>query len=175
MLPEDPSSGLSLEKGEMANPDTGVLTGYVEGWRDVAPLATPFVGEEKVREFLGGLKERGVVVDGLGLGGGEDGGFEDRAGRLSLVMRHENVSKGSRGMVVRVGHVCQGVLRVGEEFGLERWVWEEDGWRREFGVGKLCLPCDVLNLLGERVGLHTEVRYGEGEDLVWKCLEAEGF
>jgi hypothetical protein len=39
MLPPD-ASGLVLEKGSNTDPDTGKVTHYVEGWRDVEPLAT---------------------------------------------------------------------------------------------------------------------------------------
>lgn len=40
MGPEDPETGVQLEHGNMANPVTGRLTDYTEGWRDAEPVAT---------------------------------------------------------------------------------------------------------------------------------------
>lgn len=175
-MPEDAASGISLEKGEMVNPETGRMTEYLEGWADVEPRAVLSGGGEEVEGFEREVEGRGVFVDGrkeVGESAGEE------AGRLSIVLRHENLSRNSRGMVVRVGHICQGVLRVGEEFGLERWTWgvedQNAGWRRDYKIGTLPLPCDVLNILGETIGADTKMRYGKGEDLVWECLEAERF
>ncbi|KAK5169873.1 uncharacterized protein LTR77_005851 [Saxophila tyrrhenica] len=83
-----------------------------------------------------------------------------------LILRDE--AHEARGMVVRVGQFCQGVLRIGEAFALERWGWREHGgWRREVRMGDLWLPCGVP-CDGERVKLGGEVKYG---DHVWKCVE----
>lgn len=175
-MPEDPASGISLEKGEMVNPETGRMTEYLEGWADVEPLATLPAGGEDVEGFLREMERRGGFVDGRKV---VDGSAGKKAGRLSIVLRHENLSRNSRGMVVRVGHICQGVLRVGEDFALERWTWVNEGqhagWRRDCKLGTLPMPCDVLNILGETMGLDTKVRYGTGEDLAWECLEVERF
>jgi hypothetical protein len=37
------------------------------------------------------------------------------------------------------------------------------------------MPCDVLTILGEIVHADTTVKYGEGDDQVWRCVEAERF
>lgn len=176
MMPEDPASGISLEKGEMVKPETGRMTEYLEGWADVEPRAVLRAGEGEVEGFLREMQGRGVFVDGRKEVGESAGGD---VGRLSIVLRHENLSRNSRGMVVRVGHICQGVLRIGEDFALERWTWVNEGqhagWRRDYKLGTLPMPCNVLNVLGETMGSDSKVRYGKGEDLVWSCLEVERF
>jgi len=55
--------------------------------------------------------------------------------------------EGARGMVMRVGGWCQGVLKTGAETTAERWVRGADGkWSRVFRMGKELLPCGVACL-----------------------------
>jgi len=177
MLPED-DSGLALEKGEMVNPATGQLTGYVEGWRDGEIGVVPVPGEGVVRGFHAELRGRGVSIDGLrdgAEGGGELKATDDES-RLSIVLQHEDVVRKSRGMVVRLGHLCQGVMRVGDDFTHQRWEWtHEDGWRQTCVSGKLAMPCDILTIFGEQMCTNTTVKYGNEHDLTWQCVEAERF
>jgi hypothetical protein len=51
-----------------------------------------------------------------------------------------------RGRIVRVGKLCQGLLRVTDEVVAERWEWnEQEGWSRSELVGrKGALPCEKL-------------------------------
>lgn len=171
MLPED-ASGLALEKGEMVNPATGRMTEYVEGWRDAEILEVPAPGEEIVKSFFEKLQGRRVHVDGVQSVASEQSSLP----RLSLILQHEDVAQGSRGMVVRLGHMCQGVMRVGDEFAYERWEWSrESGWRKTSTSGNLSMPCDVLTILGETVCTDTRVRYEGENDLTWQCVEAERF
>ncbi|EME76932.1 uncharacterized protein MYCFIDRAFT_111364, partial [Pseudocercospora fijiensis CIRAD86] len=75
---------------------------------------------------------------------------------------------GTRGMVVRVGSFCQGVVRRGEGFSVERWEWEEKGgWRRVVRMGDLWMPCGVAMERGELV-VGGKVRFGED---VWGIVE----
>ncbi|KAF2153240.1 hypothetical protein K461DRAFT_320922 [Myriangium duriaei CBS 260.36] len=81
--------------------------------------------------------------------------------------------EGAKGMVVRVGGWCQGILKVvrGEEaeVSVERWKKGDDGsWRRVMKVGRLWLPCAVAWEKGLRLG--QEVSYQGWE---WKVVEAE--
>jgi hypothetical protein len=169
MLPED-ADGLALEKGEMVNPATGRVTEYVEGWRDGEIRAVTPPGEEVSKASREQLHDRGVGVDGLRAASDAD------SRKLSLVLRHENVERRARGMVVRLGQICQGVMRVGDEFAYERWEWtDEAGWCKTRSSGNLDMPCDVLTILGEIVHADTTVKYGEGDDQVWRCVEAERF
>ena len=74
----------------------------------------------------------------------------------------------ARGLVVRVGQYCQGILRVGESMSLERWEWEfHEGWKRLVRIGDLFVPCGVM-LEGESLKLGGELRYGE---FLWEVVE----
>jgi hypothetical protein len=177
MLPED-DSGLALEKGEMVNPATGRVTEYVEGWRDGEIVVVPVPGEEVVRRFYEELRGRGVSVESAraGFEGGGNVRATDNQSRLSIVLQHEDEVRRSRGLVIRLGHLCQSVMRVGDDFAHERWEWSQgDGWRQNSVSGKFSMPCDVLTMLGEEVCTETTVKYGNGEDLTWQCVEAERF
>jgi hypothetical protein len=168
MMPED-DEGLALEKGEMVNPATGRLTEYVEGWRDgeIGVVLAP--GREIVEGFYEELRGRGVSVDGV-----RDLLATEAESRLSIVLQHEDVARRSRGMVIRLGHLCQGVMRVGEDFAYERWEWsQEDGWQQTSVSGKLSMPCDVLTILAERITIDTTIKYGNEDDLTWQCVEVE--
>ena len=170
MMPED-DEGLALEKGEMVNPATGRVGEYVEGWRDGEIGVVPRPGEEVVEGFCEELRGRGVSVDGV-----RDLRATEAESRLSLVLQHEDVARGSRGMVIRLGQLCQGVMRVGDDFAYERWEWtHEDGWRQTSVSGKLSMPCDVLTILAEGMTTDTTIKYGNEDDLRWRCVEVERF
>ncbi|KAH7139532.1 hypothetical protein B0J11DRAFT_46313 [Dendryphion nanum] len=82
--------------------------------------------------------------------------------KVAVVLRLETPEARARGIVVRVGQFCQGILRVGEDWVVERWEFErrdvatgtQDGdeteekvqggaWKRMVRVGDLFLPCAV--------------------------------
>ena len=44
-------------------------------------------------------------------------------GRTCVVIIHDEPSVHARGMIIRVGHRCQGILRVGSKLTVERWQW----------------------------------------------------
>jgi hypothetical protein len=46
--------------------------------------------------------------------------------RVSYVLRAEDLSKRTRGMVIRIGEWIQGTLRVGNEFTVVRWMWDAE-------------------------------------------------
>jgi hypothetical protein len=169
MLPED-AEGLALEKGAMVNPATGRVTEYVEGWQDVEIRAVTPPGGEIIKSFCEQLHDRGVGVDGLRTVSNAG------SGKLSLVLQHENVERRARGMVVRLGQICQGVMRVGDEFAYERWEWtSETGWCKTRFSSDLDMPCDVLTILGELMCTDTTVTYGHADNQTWNCVEAEQF
>lgn len=137
------TDGTTLETGRMVNPATGLPTDYEERWRDVEPIST---------ERSGGGAEEGRKV-------------------CVVLQLHDDVNR-ARGMVVRVGQFCQGLLRVRDGLSLERWEWEsEKGWRRMAKMGDMWLPCGVL-LEGEKLRLGGEVKYGE---FAWKVVEMSDF
>lgn len=178
MLPED-ADGLALEKGQMVNPATGRMTEYVEGWREVEAGVVSAIAQDVADEFVVGLLGRQGSVEGLdGRGGVSEEKPSDHGSgkRVSLALRHEDAAKRSRGMAVRVGHLCQGVVRVGDEFALERWEWDtQSGWRRSAVYGSLSVPCEAMNILGDTMRTGTTVTYGDGDGFEWKCIEAERF
>jgi hypothetical protein len=187
MLPEDPETRIALEKGSMVNPATGSETAYVEGWREteVVTVAEPTRGE--IVAFEREIERRGVRFVACDsevektitvTRRRDDGGITpDAEGPHRFVkcwvLQHENAAGQSRGMVVRLGQFCQGVLRVGDGFAAERWEWTVDsGWRKVFGSGDLNMPCDVACFLAvEKLRAGSEVVYSSDE--TWRCVEEE--
>ncbi|KAI7304778.1 hypothetical protein KC315_g15000 [Hortaea werneckii] len=148
MYPIEGDGQRSLEKGRMVNPDTGRMTEYEEIWRDVDAVGIP------------------EVVGGEGVEG------EDEQ-KVSAVLILDEPEQRARGMVVRIGQYCQGVLRVKEEFSLERWEWagKEKGWERKVRMGSLFLPCGpAMDILGMQVG--SQVKHG---DFRWEVVELDYF
>ncbi|KAK3708685.1 hypothetical protein LTR37_011407 [Vermiconidia calcicola] len=85
----------------------------------------------------------------------------------AVLQLHDDAHQ-ARGMVVRVGQFCQGVLRIGESMSLERWQWKSHGgWKRQVRIGDQWLPCGVL-LDGQRVRMGGEVKHGE---FSWRVVE----
>lgn len=51
----------------------------------------------------------------------------------------------AKGLIVRTGKICQGILRVGEEIRAERWEWHEGKWlrtKRVMGDEDISVPCE---------------------------------
>jgi len=150
MLPQ-PDGERTLERGSMVNPDTGKLTEYEECWLDV-----------KVK-----------AVD-LGVGG--EAGDDEKSRTCVVLVLHDDEHK-ARGMVVRVGQYCQGVVKVGKQFALERWEWkaakeegsggQSGGWKRLARVGDWWLPCGAA-LREDLLKLDGEVKH---QEMVWKVVE----
>lgn len=171
MYPIEGDDQRSLEKGSMVNPETGRLTEYEEIWRDVEAVAVPDCedgeggarGEENEEEDDEEDEEK---TD-------EEAEEEEEEEKVSGVLILDEPEQRARGMVVRIGQYCQGVLRVKGEFSLERWEWvgEEKGWERKVRMGSLFLPCGpAMDVLGMEVG--SQVRHG---DFRWKVVELDYF
>lgn len=136
--------GTTLETGRMVNPATGVQTDYEEVWESVEALP------------------------------GVDMAAPDRAqGVFCAVVRLDEPS-GRRGMVIRLGQFCQGIL-VGDDVHVERWEWtEEGGWQTTFSVG---LEVEELHSVigrltnpsrGENYRQGSKMRVGDGD---WEVVE----
>ncbi|KAL8417617.1 hypothetical protein RB594_001325 [Gaeumannomyces avenae] len=138
----------TLEKGRMVNPATGVEADYEELWADEVPAAIP-------------------AAAAAAEGGGE---AVAESGPRCVVLRLEDVGRGARGMVVLLGRHCQGLIRVGEELGVERWQWREDeGWRAAARIGTVPVPCEqAFTRLSELLEVGKELREG---DNVWEVVE----
>ncbi|KXJ94591.1 hypothetical protein Micbo1qcDRAFT_232049 [Microdochium bolleyi] len=100
MAPHPSGDGSVLETGRMVNPATGRDTAYEEVWVDGEPQTIP--------PWMGNV----------GGGGGGGGGEESRK---CVVLEARGEEGPICGMVVCLGRFCQGVVRRGQRFGLERW------------------------------------------------------
>lgn len=148
-----------LERGIMINPATGRMARYEEFWED----------------------EEVEIVEGR---------------RCSVVLKMEDEILGEkgekivvRGMVVRVGQWCQGLIRVGDEIALERWRYVREAqisgrknekvgegvkdetkngmWARVARLGRLFLPCTIA-FRPEGIVVGSRVSHG---DYKWEVNE----
>lgn len=86
-----------------------------------------------------------------------------------VVLELRDDSAERRGQVVCLGRYCQGVVRCGPDFALERWAWEpQGGWERRVRVGPLHLPCEEA-LGDEALAVGGSV---QKDGLVWTVVEA---
>ncbi|KAH7312764.1 hypothetical protein B0I35DRAFT_61661 [Stachybotrys elegans] len=64
--------------------------------------------------------------------------------RGCVVMQVEG-EEGVRGRVLLLGRYCQGILRVGERVGVQRWVRSDAGqWERTVWMGGMEMPCETV-------------------------------
>lgn len=85
----------------------------------------------------------------------------------SIVLRLDNPEHDVRGVVLRLGRYCQGILMKDRYVTVERWEWEEGEWKRTVRIGDQFLPCATAfepGLLSEG----GRVRYWDYE---WVCEE----
>ncbi|KAK5017601.1 hypothetical protein LTR16_002717 [Cryomyces antarcticus] len=100
--------------------------------------------------------------------------------RLCICLTVDNPSLHTRGVVVRVGQWCEGIIRVGDEVSIERWKWVPKGqkiiaegttaegdWERQAKIGRIFLPC-ALTFVKERVEVGNTVEVG---GLTWDIME----
>ncbi|KAI0820446.1 hypothetical protein BC628DRAFT_1330318 [Trametes gibbosa] len=48
-----------------------------------------------------------------------------------------------RGAIVRVGQVCQGIVRDGADVYVQRWEWADGEWTQTARIGAYDMPCDA--------------------------------
>mgnify|MGYP004510062419 CR=1 FL=1 len=86
--------------------------------------------------------------------------------KISVLLRCRDDERGVRGVVVRVGQFCQGIVMVADEVATERWEFQIDGdkelleekrWNRTARTGDFFLPCAVT-FRPEVLGLGGSVR-----------------
>lgn len=109
---------------------------------------------------------------------------DDRPMKWSIVLITE--SKGVKGMVIRVGQYCQGIVRADGEVTIERWRWrgscddsEDDdskdgeaaGWERIARLGRLFLPC-ALTFDPTELKVGAQIEYSGYE---WEAREVYSF
>ena len=131
-----------LERGEHLNKTAGEVEKYEELWGDIP-----------VRR----------------VGGQGKGEKEEEERHVSIVAKAEDAERRIRGMIVRVGDWCQGILKAGDEITAERWHWTEaKGWERIARLGRgESLRCELT--LEESI-IEEGKRY-EYEGLGWEVVE----
>lgn len=87
--------------------------------------------------------------------------------RISVVLETEISDKNARGLVVRVGRWCQGILQIGDKLTIERWQWVNSEWNRTARIGDGVLPCDAT-FIDRTLSEEDLVRSG---DRLWKVVE----
>ncbi|KAK4154968.1 hypothetical protein C8A00DRAFT_42357 [Chaetomidium leptoderma] len=134
---DDPSdASLTLEKGRMLNPATGVETDYEEVWRSEPIEMVPVLG-------------------------GGDGMVSCLALRMEAAGAGEGPARGvRRGLVVRLGQYCQAFARDGDSITLERLKWdgEQQTWTRQFRIGNEELPTEIATHLAHETRIDDEVK-----------------
>ena len=144
--------GSTLEKGRMVNPPTGHETDYEELWRSETIEAVP------------------CGPPGMGTGAGDAAVV---CVVLQLQLDEQDSSPAKRGMVVRLGQYCQGLLRNGkgpEDVTVERLRWDAANacWNTVFKVGHGKMPTDFAIYFGHEACVRDEVKDGRH---VWKVVE----
>ncbi|KAK3318710.1 hypothetical protein B0H66DRAFT_640060 [Apodospora peruviana] len=164
MFPQPPDGTRVLEKGRMPNPSTGIETDYEEMW-----LSEKIdVNVPRYSQFTPNLPRSVKSSD------------EETVKRCA-VLQLEDTSTKTRGMIVRLGQYCQGILRVGEDVVVERWKWESGAsgtggaWTRQVRIGEIEgagasteLPVDLMSGFVHSVEVGDAVIDGNG---VWKLVE----
>ena len=121
--------------------------------------------------------------------------FGKKQNRSTLVMRVEDTERNIRGLAIKVGGYCQGILKTEGSLTIERWECKADtsdggredvsawhhsqegrtrnGWFRTFRFGEENLPC--ITMCGHtsgKFGLNTTRTDSKDElELDWKVLE----
>lgn len=135
--------GSILEKGRMIYPPTGRETDYEEVWRSEPAQTVPSP-------------------------------FGDASGAVCVVLRlgeDDDASQTRRGMVVRLGHYCQAIVRKGDsarDVTAERWAWDGE-WARKVKIGTAGTPTDFAIHFGHEATVGDEVKVG-GD--VWTVVES---
>jgi hypothetical protein len=121
--------------------------------------------------------------------------FGKKHNRSTLVMRVDDPERNIRGMAIKIGGWCQGILKAEGAMTIERWEYKSDisggdsedvtawhpsdegrtrnGWFRTFRYGEGNLPC--ITMCGHtsgKLGLNTTTTDSKDElELDWKILE----
>ncbi|KAJ2981333.1 hypothetical protein NUW58_g6717 [Xylaria curta] len=107
--------GRTLETGRMVNPATGQLTDYEEIWTDIEAEAVPEANQKSENLIKG-------------------------PGGCCVVVELKDEEREERGIAICLGRHFQGVVRAGERFTAERWLWDDGEWKCEYRVGELWMP-----------------------------------
>lgn len=96
--------------------------------------------------------------------------------KWSVVLRLDAPEHAVRGMVVRLGRWCQGIVMLGDYVSVERWEWKTRGegeeekmgdWERTVRIGDQFLPC-AMTFQPSMLKEGGTVKYW---DYLWVCEE----
>ncbi|KAL9135535.1 MAG: hypothetical protein Q9175_003275 [Cornicularia normoerica] len=116
--------------------------------------------------------------------------FGKKDNRSSLVVRADEPERNIRGMAIKVGGWCEGILKVEDETTVERWEWKptdcasdvastegikeqernRSDWIRTIKIGKGILPCEeICSRTYGKFGLNAVLK--SSTDIDWKVAE----
>ncbi|KAF2712224.1 hypothetical protein K504DRAFT_373322 [Pleomassaria siparia CBS 279.74] len=100
-------------------------------------------------------------------------GNEDMA--VIVVLRIQKDASNIRGVIVRVGQYCQGLLKHGDTTTAERWEFDETGgkWKRTVKIGSLFLPCAAA-FKPEDLAVGAKVSFTDYHWFVEELVEVHG-
>ncbi|KAL8749013.1 MAG: hypothetical protein Q9184_006974 [Pyrenodesmia sp. 2 TL-2023] len=126
---EDPP----LDKGELITQADGNVL-------EKGTMVDPKTGQEESYEELWKDVPTGTDIPSLG-----------NNARVCTVLRTEDQGNKGRGMIIRLGDYCQGILKKDGEVTVERWEWyfshidSKDGkWYKTVTIGTDDMPCDEV-------------------------------
>lgn len=114
--------------------------------------------------------------------------------RYSIVLRAENEEQYLKGLVIKIGAWCQGILKKNGQFTIERWQLKpkhedensqvqandveestrtRNDWVRTFKMGTEVLACkDVCEYTTGKLGMNATKLYGERDnEIEWRVIE----
>ncbi|KAI0191138.1 hypothetical protein EV127DRAFT_69306 [Xylaria flabelliformis] len=141
IFPQD--DGRTLETGRMVNPATGKLTSYEEVWTDLETEGIPEVNP------------------------GSDTTTQQARGRC-VVLELNDAECEARGMAICLGRYHQCVVRMGDRFTAERWLWEDGEWKRKCQAGVILVP-GPEHMSSATLSLGDEVKLTETSR--WRVVE----
>ena len=122
--------------------------------------------------------------------------FGKKHNRSSLGMRDDEPGKKTRGMAIKIGGWCEGILKVEDELTVERWEWKptdsastvasaqasnvegrtRNDWVRTFRIGPGILPCkNICSRTYGKFGLNAVLKSTTDidwkSDIEWKVAE----
>ena len=116
--------------------------------------------------------------------------FGKKDNRSSLVIRVDDPERNVRGIAIKIGGWCEGILKMEDELTVERWEWKPtdstsdvaiteaskgdertpNDWVRTFRIGKGTLPCkDMCSRTFGKFGLNAVLKSTTNNE--WKVAE----
>lgn len=149
-VPGDPS--LTLEKGRMLNPATGVVTDYEEVWRSEEIKLAAATHDDDPGLRSGDRKDPPICV-------------------VMEYQGDESDGKVRRGVIIRLGCYCQTLVRKGTDVFVERNEWVPgEGWQTRAHINDGCSNVPVADalLMPDHLSVGEE-RNWKGD--VWRVVE----